>query len=365
MKIAMIGLKGIPARYGGVERHVEELSAQMAAKGHDVTVYCRRYYTGQASECRGAKLRVLPSVNTKHLDTVSHTLLALVDALSRHFDILHIHSVGPASLALIPRLLKPRARLVVTVHGLDWQRRKWGALARQCLRVGGWAATAFPHCTIVVSRAMQEHFARGGKRVEYIPNGVETPSPSPLDALRRFGVEAEKYVLWMGRFVPEKRVEDLIAAFRNVQTDHRLLLAGGLDEADSYLRTLLRDAEGDSRIIFSGGLYGVERAEALSNAALVVLPSELEGFPIALLEGMRYGRPVIASDIPENREAIEPEVNGLVYPIRDAPALAERLRWALAHPDEMRSLADQAEKDAMRFDWDRIADETEAVYRHA
>jgi glycosyltransferase involved in cell wall biosynthesis len=363
VKIAMVGLKGIPARYGGVERHVEELGARLAARGHDVTAYCRRHYTPEGVSCRGVSLRILPSISTKRLDTISHTLLAMADLFPKRFDIVHVHSVGPAALTCIPRLLKRRTKVVVTAHGLDWQRRKWGAFARAFLRLGGWAATTFPHRTIVVSRAMQRHFAERGKETVYIPNGVEAPAPTPLNALRRFGIEPGKYVLWMGRFVPEKRVEDLIAAFRSVASDHRLLLAGELNESDGYLRRLRETAKGDPRIIFSGGLYGIEKAEALTNAALAVLPSDLEGFPIALLEAMRYGRPVIASDIPENLEAVTPDVNGLTYAVGDVPALAERLTWALEHPDALRALAQRAEQDAMQFDWDRIASQVEAVYR--
>jgi glycosyltransferase involved in cell wall biosynthesis len=358
----MLGLKGIPARYGGVERHVEELSARLAARGHDVTAYCRRHYTPPGSSHRGVALRILPSIPTKHLDTPSHTLLATVDLLPRRLDVLHIHSVGPATFAFLPRLLKPRARVIVTVHGLDWRRRKWGAVARCFLSLGGRAATAFPHRTIVVSRAMQEYFATRGRETLYIPNGVETPTPAPFDALRRFRIEKEKYILWMGRFVPEKRVEDLIAAFRTLSTEHRLLLAGELDESDPYVRKLRDAAAGDPRIIFTGGLYGTDRAEALTNAALAVLLSELEGFPIALLEAMRYGRPVIASDIPENLEALTPDVNGLAYPVRNVPALSDRLDQALSHPDALLPLAERAARDAARFDWDRIAEQTEAVY---
>ena len=366
MRIAMLGLKGIPATFGGVERHVEELSARLAARGHEVTVYCRRNYTPQGSLHRGVRLRILPSVSTKHLDAISHTALAAADAAVQHFNVIHFHSAGPALLSFLPRIASRRpCAIVATVHAMDWRRRKWGPLARWCLRRGAWAAVTFPQRTIVVSRQMEEYFARRGKRVVHIPNGVEAPCYAPLDELRRLGIEKNGYVLWMGRFVPEKRVEDLIAAFRQLNGATRLLLAGEVNEADPYFKSLRSAAAGDPRIIFPGGLYGRAKAQALSNAVLVALTSDLEGFPIALLEGMRYGRPVLASDIPENLEAVKPQVNGFVFRTGDPAALHERMAWILAHPAEAAAAGAQAQQDSQQYDWDVIAGQVESAYRAA
>ena len=374
----MLGLKGIPATFGGVERHVEELSARLAGRGHEVTVYCRRNYTPDGSLHRGVRLRILPSISTKHLDAVSHTALAAADIAARQFDVIHFHSAGPALLSFVPRIASRRpCAVVATVHAMDWRRRKWGPLARWWLRRGAWAAVTFPQRTIVVSRRMEEYFARRGKRVVHIPNGVEAPCRAPLDELRRLGIEKDRYVLWMGRFVPEKRVEDLIAAFRQTRRARglvrrsfseggtKLLLAGEVNEADPYFRSLRSAAGGDPRIIFPGGLYGRAKAEALSNAALVALTSDLEGFPIALLEGMRYGRPVLASDIPENLEAVWPQVNGFVFRTGDPAALHERMAWILAHPAEAAAAGRRAEQDSQRYDWDVIAGQVDSVYRAA
>jgi glycosyltransferase involved in cell wall biosynthesis len=362
----MLGLKGIPATFGGVERHVEELSARLAARGHQVTVYCRRNYTPHGSRHRGVRLRILPSISTKHLDAISHTALAAADIAARPFDVVHFHSAGPALLSFVPRIASGRpCAVVATVHAMDWGRRKWGPLSRWWLRRGAWAAVTFPQRTIVVSRRMQEYFAQRGKGVVHIPNGVEAPCRAPLDELRRLGIEKERYILWMGRFVPEKRVEDLIAAFRQLAGGTKLLLAGEVNEADAYFKSLRSAAAGDPRIIFPGGLYGRAKAEALSNAALVALPSELEGFPIALLDGMRYGRPVLASDIPENLEAVSPELNGFVFRTGEPAALRERMAWILAHPEEAVAAGRRAEQDSQRYDWDAIAGEVEAVYRAA
>jgi len=367
MKIAMIGQKGIPATYGGVERHVEELAARLAAKGHHVTAYCRRHYTPPGkTEHRGVRLKRLPSVNTRHLDAISHTACALLAAALEHFDIIHFHAIGPSLLSFFPRLLPFRCRAVVaTVHSQDYRRRKWGAFARWCLRCGEAAALRFPHRTIVVSKQLRHYFEQRGRSVVYIPNGVESPAPRPLDKLKRFDVETNRFILWLGRFVPEKRVGDLVAAFGQIHGEWKLLLGGETDEDDAFLRHIRSLAKDDPRVILAGGLYGDQKAEALANAALVVLPSELEGFPITLLEAMRYGRAVLVSDIPEHLEAVQPRLNGFSFPLGDIAALAEKMQWMLTHPDEAAAAALKAAETAAQYDWDPIADQTERVYKEA
>lgn len=363
LKIAMIGVKGIPATYGGAERHVEELAARLAAKGHAVTVYCRRHYTPATNEHRGVRLRRLPSVNTKHLDAASHTLLALPGLLMGGYDIIHFHSVGPAFFSVVPRALALGARVIATVHGLDSRRAKWNGFARWCLRRGEWAATAFPHRTIVVSRQLAEHYRARRREVVHIPNGVAPPERRPLDLLRRHGIDRDGYVLWLGRMVPEKRVEDLIAAWRGMPHAVPLVIAGDLDPRDEYTRKLQSLAAGDARIRFTGGLYGLAKAEAFTHAAAFVLPSELEGFPIVLLEAMRYGLPVLASDLPENLEALTPEVSGLTFRAHDVAALQTQLARLLDDAPLARALGQRAEQDAQAYDWDVVADRTEEVYR--
>ncbi len=367
MRIGMIGLKGLPTTYGGVERHVEELGACLVELGHEVTACARSHYTPAGTEThRGIRIVRQGSIRTKHLDAISHTLIASLHALGRDFDVIHYHAIGPALLSMLPRLWPPcRAAVVATVHSLDWRRRKWGAFARWCLRRGEWAATRFPHRTIVVSPLLRDHYSERGKDVTYVPNGVPAAAPLPLDRLRRFHVEPGGYFLWMGRFVPEKRVEDLIRAFRALPGEVRLLLAGELDESGGYARRLREEAGADERIVFAGGLYDEDKREALTNAAAVVLPSDLEGFPIVLLEAMRYGRPVLVSDIPEHLHVVADEANGVTFPMGNTGALTERMQWVLSHPDEAQEVGRKAEETAAEYDWARIAKETEGVYREA
>ncbi len=360
----MIGQKGIPATYGGVERHVEELSARLADLGHEVTAYCRPHYTKVRGTHRGVRLKILPSVPTKHLDTITHTALCSVDSACRGYDVVHFHSIGPALLAFVPRLLR-RCAVVATVHALDWRRRKWGPFARWWLRRGEWAAAHFSHRAIAVSRGMADYFRDKGNEVTHIPNGVPEPHREPIRELSRFGLADGEFVLWLGRFVPEKRVEDLVEAFSALPTEKKLVLAGEINEADAYVQRLKAATGGDSRIVFCGGLYGRAKAEALTHACLFVLPSEVEGFPITLLEAMRYGLPVLASDIPENLEVLAPGRNGFVFKTADPSSLRKEMGHILQDPARAAAAGQIAEEDARRYDWDSIARQTLSLYEAA
>lgn len=360
----MIGQKGIPATWGGVERHVEELSARLARRGHEVTVFVRPSYTGASGVYRGVCLRRLPSVPTKHLDAITHSAACTAAALFERYDILHYHAVGPTLVSLIPRLLG--ARIVATVHGMDWRRAKWGRAARLVLRCGALVAARVPSRTIVVSEDLRQYMARQGRRAILVPNGVADIEARPLDSLRHFGLDKRKYVLWMGRFTPEKRVEDIVCAFRRTKLDARLLLAGEAPAKNDYVRSVRRAASGDRRIVFAGGLYGGEKAEALTNAALAVVCSELEGMPISALEAMKAGLCVIASDIRPMREIIEPGRTGILYPLGDADALGRAIEHAFADPKATAALGAAArEAVGRRYDWDAIAEQTEKVYEAA
>ena len=368
MKIAMIGQKGIPATIGGVERHVEELSARLASRGHEITVFCRPYYTSHRGSWRGVRLASLPSIRTKHLDAITHTALATASVLMGRYDIVHYHAIGPSLLSFAPRMLS--RRVVATVHALDWLRRKWGTGARWFLKTGELAAARFPHEVITVSRLLQERFRKvHGRETHYIPNGVIPGQKRPIKELSRFGLEAGKYVLYLGRFVPEKGCHALVEAFRDLKTDMKLALAGDTAFSGNYLRSLQEAAKGDSRIVFTGALQGDLKDEAFSNAALFVLPSELEGLPIALLEALYYGICVLASDIPENAEALRGDsgvLHGELFHVGSADALRIRMADLLESPDRRRAIGESGRDFVLEtYDWDEIAKRTEEVYRHA
>ena len=368
MKIAMIGQKGIPATYGGVERHVEELAAALVERGHQVTVYSRPHYSpAPPAEHRGIGNVVLPSIPTKHLDAVTHCLLASLDTLRRDCDLVHYHAIGPAAFCGIPRLVGKRT--VVTVHALDWLREKWGRPARLALRAGA-GATRMAGAVIAVSHALEREMRRRyGVRATCIPNGVEPVISVPLQLLRkRLGLEERRFVLFMGRFVPEKGCHLLIEAWRKLSTRMHLVMAGDLASGGSYLEELRELAEGDERIVFPSGLYGREKAEALSHAAAFVLPSLLEGMPICLLEALSHGCPALASDIPENLEVLDAEGQSLAPTFRsgDAHDLADGLRRILREQMAARARGARAAAHIARtYDWRLIAERTEEVYLRA
>ncbi len=356
----MIGLKGVPALHGGIERHVEELGRHLARLGHDVTVYCRRHYTPAGAAAEGLTLRRLPSLNTKHLDAWTHTLLSSFDAAPRRFDVYHYHALGPATLAFIPRLLGET--VVVTVHGLDWQREKWGPGASAYLRLGEWAAARAASRTIVVSRELERYFARRyRRRTTYIPNAVGAPGPADLDALKPYGLEAGRYLLTVGRLVPEKGIHLLLEAYRNVATELPLVVVGD-DPHGKYLDRLKGMADG--RVRFVGYVYGPPLAAFFAGSYLYVQPSTLEGLSIALLEAMSHGAGVLASDIPPNVEALGDA--GFYFPTGAAAALAEQLRRLVASPGDVKEKGAAARRRvADLYSWEEVARRTAAVYEAA
>lgn len=359
MRVAMLGTRGLPATHGGVERAVEELSSRLAARGHRITVYCRpSYCPDRLGEHRGVALRYLPSIPTKHLEAISHSLLAAVSAALGPYDTVHIHSIGPALVSFIPRLTGKR--VVVTIHALDWKRRKWGRLAKLALRVGARCAARHTDATITVSRAAQRYFKeRYGREPFHIPNGV---ARIPRQDERDDGA----YLLFLGRLVPEKRVKDLILAFRSLDGTTRLVIAGDGYFSDSHVAELKRLAEDDSRISFTGAVYGDEKEDLLARASALVNPSDLEGHPIVLLEALAHGTPVLASDIEEHREILEdPRAGvalGATFRTGDPEDLARGIPEVLELSRDRSARRGRADHVAACYDWDRLARDTERVY---
>lgn len=371
MRIAHIGLRGIgEAVSGGVERHVRELAVRMAARGHSVSVICRsRYETHQGDDYQGVALVRRPAVYTKHLEAITNTAAGMPAAIGRA-DLVHIHATGPSLLSALPRLAGRAA--VVTVHGLDFQRAKWGGLASMILRAGAWTAAACPNRTIVVSAALRDHYAARGHETVHIPNGVPEATRRPLDALSRFGLMPDRYVLALGRMVPEKGFHHLVRAYRGLKADIPLVLAGPASHSRDYLRKLRELAGDDPRILFTGALFGADKDEALSNARLLVLPSDLEGMPLVLLEAMAYGCPVLTSDIAPCLETLDDGTPdplsgrlGWSFPAGDVQALADSLARLLPRED-LRPAGERARTLALsRYDWEGITDQTLDVYRSA
>jgi glycosyltransferase involved in cell wall biosynthesis len=363
MRIAMIGQKGIPATYGGVERHVEELSVRLAERGHAVRVYNRPHYNaGGASSYRGVQVVTLPSLATKHMDAISHVAVCTAHALASRADVIHYHAAGPALWSWLPRGV--RRPVVATIHGQDWRRPKWGGLASLALRSGEWMAMHVPNETIVVSqtltRALSEKY---GRAAWFIPNGITLDPGDDVSILDELGLEENRYVLFASRLVPEKGAHYLAEAARQAALDMPVVLAGDSSFSEDYVTALKAGAAG-ANILFPGYVYGARLAALFRHAALFVLPSDLEGLPIVLLEALGYGTPVLASDIPPNREVLGDFGN--TFAAGDVRDLRRRLTACLADLPSLRRAAGAARQAILlEYDWDAVTDRTIEVYERS
>ncbi|MBI4281085.1 glycosyltransferase family 4 protein [Candidatus Uhrbacteria bacterium] len=367
MKIAMLGQKSIPVGPygGGVERHVEEIAERLSRRGHVIFVYVRSHEQGPRAprRWRGIHLISLPTIRRKHWETIIHTFLATLHVLFLPVDVVHYHGVGPATLAWIPRIFKPWARVVVTFHSLDRFHKKWGRVARAYLGFGEWAAMHFPHRTIVVSHALQIYtHSRFRKLAIYIPNGVEIQTVRRADLLDQFSLKRREYLLTVARLVRHKGIHYLIQAFRGVKTDKKLVIVGAPSFTEDYAEYLARLASDDPRIVFTGFQSGETLAQLYAHAFLYVHPSESEGLSLTILEAMSYGAPALISDIPENLEVIDQV--GYPFASGNLRDLRRKIEYALDHSPAARAQGRRGrELVRKKFSWDRIAEETERVYQ--
>ena len=373
MKIAIIGSKGIPAKAGGIERHVEELAVRLAKRGFGVTCYVRPWYTGTTRRTHnGVRTVALGSVRTKHLDAITHTFAATLHAMREGFDVYHYHGVGPSLLAWLPRVFRPSAKVVVTFHCLDRRVMKWGRLARFALKLGEWTATHFAHKTIVVSKTLA-HYVREvyGRHAAYIPNGVKVQKPTRKDVavLDRLGLQKGRYVVMVSRLIRSKNADKLVEAWKRLKrasTDLRtlgmkLVIVGDGDAHDPYVEEVRGLTAGSKDIVMAGARYGAELHALIAHSALGVHPSSTEGLPMAVLEKMAHGKAVLASDIPEHLEVVEGK--GYTFRLDDRRDLMLQLHWMLTHPRQVAATGREAQKHvAAWFNWDKIAKETAMVY---
>ncbi len=358
LRVAFIGGRGVISKYSGIETYYEEVGKRLVQMGHEVTVYCRNYFTPARAEHNGMRLVRLPTIRSKHLETVVHTLLSTVHALTRKYDLVHYHALGPALFSFLPGLTG--AKTAVTVQGLDWQRRKWGPVASAVLRAGERASVELPSGTMVVSQALQQHYRNvHGVEAFYVPNGGVLREWKEPDKILEWGIEPGKYVLFLGRFSPEKGCHLLVEAFQQIDTDMKLVMAGASSYCDDYSRELLTHAS--DRIRMLDWVSGDALDELLTNAGIFVLPSDLEGLSLALLDAMGAGLCVLTSDIPENREVVDGA--GFTFERGNAADLADRLRFLIANP-AVREAVGKAAKNRIReqYQWQKIASDIEKAY---
>ena len=358
LRIAFIGGRGVVSKYSGIETYYEEIGKRLAEMGHDVTVYCRTYFSPPQPAHNGMRLVRLPTIRSKHLETLVHTFLSTIHAVFGDSDIVHYHCLGPALFSFLPRWFGKKT--VVTVQGLDWQRKKWGRIASAILRLGEQASVKLPDLTMVVSRTLQDYYrARYGTEPAYVPNGTTLRQRRVAGRLQEWGLESGQYILFLGRFSPEKNCELLMQAYEQMNTPVKLVFAGGSSHSEKYARRL-RQHQSD-RIRVLDWVSGEALDELLTNAMLFVLPSDLEGLSLALLDAMGAGVCVLASDIPENREVVDG--SGFTFRRGDRDDLERMLRLLISEPEIRKAAASKArERVWEHYLWARVAREIEGSY---
>lgn len=376
MHIAMIGHKRIPSREGGVEVVVDELSVRMAAMGHRVDAYNRfgHHVSGKKYDdeygwkgrkfYKGIRVYIVPTFRRSSLNAIVYTFFATIMVLFHRYDVIHYHAEGPCAMLWLPHFLK--RKVVVTIHGLDWQRAKWGNFASFVIKFGERMAAKYADEIIVLSDNVKQYFAETYHReVIYIPNGISRPGPQGQTVIgEKYGLEKDGYFLFLARIVPEKGLHYLIEAFSRIKTDKKLVIAGGSSQAFDYMERIHRMAAKDERIIMTDFVQGQVLEELYANAYAFVLPSDVEGMALTLLEAMSYGDCCLVSDIRENTEVVEDKA--LTFKKGDVKDLSRQLVWMLEHPDEVRRMGEESvDYICGKYDWDDVTRRTLAVYKKA
>ena len=366
IRVAVIGLRGIPATWGGIEHHCEQLYTRLAAKGYQVTVYGRRgYVPSHVRWWHGVRVRRIPTIPNKYTDTFLYTACAVITAMAENPDIVHFHAQGPALFSWVPRLLRPRMKVFFTCHGLDWQRKKWPAWASWFIRMGEQCSVLFPHQRIVVSRHLKDYYQeRYHAEVTHIPNGIVLPPHVSSEKLLAFRLLPGSYLLWVGRIVPEKRLEDVLRAYLMSSRTHSLVIVGESADGHEYMEFLKHLAKESHKISFIGYQYGDVLHQLYANAAAFVTASELEGMPLTLLEALSHGTPCIASDIEPHREILEP-IGGMLFKTGNIKSLAQCIDEIVMFDGPLRERYKRAaiEMITQRFSWDRVSEQVDLLYR--
>ena len=370
LNIAMIGHKRIPSREGGIEIVVEELSTRMVRQGHRVTCYNRSGHHVSGSEFdgkhlteyKGVQLKPVWTIDRKGLAAMTASVSGALKAAFGKYDVVHFHAEGPCAMLWLPKLFGKRC--IATIHGIDWQRAKWGGFASKYIRFGEKVAVKHADEIIVLSEGVQKYFRDTyGRETVFIPNGVNRPKNREAQLIKdRFGLEKDEYILFLGRIVPEKGVSYLIEAFKELNTDKKLVIAGGSSDTEAFVQELRKLAQDDDRIIFTGFIQGRMLEELYSNCYVYCLPSDLEGMPLSLLEAMSYGNCCVVSDIAECAKVVEDKA--VVFKKSDV----EQLRKALQKLCEKIETVEKYKKEAAdficeKYSWDDVVGKTLELYR--
>ncbi len=371
MKIAMIGHKRIPTRSGGIEVVVEELSTRMVNLGHEVDAYNRHSGEEKLKEYKGVRIIEIPTFNVPALHAMLSSLFATVRCLFTKYDVVHYHAEGPCAMLPIARLFGKKT--VATIHGLDWQRSKWGGFATKYIKFGEKMAAKHADKVIVLSKNVQKYFKDTYDReTVLIPNGIYKVDPVAPDIIKsKYGLNGNDYILFLARLTPEKGLHYLIDAYKKLKTDKKLIIAGGIEPETEYIASVKEQARGCDNIVFTGFVSGQTLAELFSNCFVYVLPSDIEGMPLSLLEAVGYDTKVIVSDIPENVDCLDGYGNSFEH------SNSESLRQLLQNCIDCEELRDCDFKEyetaesirekraglLEKYDWDNITDQTLELYK--
>ena len=371
MKIAMIGHKRIPSREGGIEIVVGELSKRMVKKGHIVVAYNRdsEHIAGKDFEAnekaklwQGVKLKWVKTPNSAKLNAVVYSFFATLRAVFSRFDVIHFHAEGPAAMVILSKLFRKRS--VVTIHGLDWQRSKWGGFATKYLLFGEKMAVKYADEIIVLSQNVKNYFLDKYKReTVFIPNGITKPEKYDAEIIKeKFGLSKDEYILYLGRIVPEKGIHYLIEAYKSLKTDKKLVIAGGASHTQEYASELLDSCKNNENIIFTGFVQGKELDELFSNSYIYCLPSDLEGMPISLLEAMSYGNCCLTSNIDECTQVCGDKA--IYFEKSNVDDLKSKLQELIGNNELVNKLkSESAQYVLSRYDWDKITEQTLDLYK--
>lgn len=360
MRIAFLGTRGIPANYGGFETFVEEVAVRLAAKGHDVSVYCRStHYSERLETYRGVRLVYKSTIHTKHLDSITHTFLSTLHLVLQGADIACYCSSGNSAFTWLARMFG--IKVVLNTDGLEWERAKWNRAAKAYFKAAEWVAAKFSNVLIADSRVIRDYYKRKFNRdttfVAYGADIVERGFKKEL--LADFGIERERYFLFVSRLEPENNAHILVKAFEGVKTDMRLLVVGSAPFADAYIREL--KSTKDQRIKFPGGLYGDVYRALQANAYVYVNAMEVGGTHPAILEAMGAGNCVLVSDIAYNVEAVAHA--GVSFRTSEVEDLREKLQWLVDNPQEVARYRKVAvERARAEYDWDQITEDYERIF---
>lgn len=369
LNIAMLGHKRIPSREGGVEVVVEELSTRMVSQGHSVTCYNRGGHHVSGSEFdeekqdsyRGIRMKTVWTLDKKGLAAMTSSFFGAICAAFGKYNVVHFHAEGPCAMIWLPKLFGKRC--IATIHGLDHKRAKWGKFASWYIMLGEKCAARYADEVIVLSESVQQYFWETYQRkTVFIPNGVDSHAPAQPDMIQDMGLEPRDYILYLGRVVPEKGLHYLIEAFHGVKTNKKLIIAGGASDTGEYLESLKEQAKQDHRIEFAGFVQGRLLEELYSNAYFYVLPSDLEGMPLSLLEAMSFGNCCLVSDIPECLAVVED--HGVAFRHSDVADLQSKLQQLCDDAVLVRSYqVNAAEYICEKYNWNEVARQTLELYR--